>query len=201
MKKLFAFDFDGTLTTVDTLLEFIRYAKGSAMLYGTLLLYLPLLVLMKLHLYSNERTKEKVFSRLFRGMRIEEFDSLCHSFAKDNIHLLRPKGVEYLREVQKKHDSSVVIISASLENWVRPFFELLNLDASVYVVATVPEVRNGVLTGHFFTSNCYGAEKVSRLLEMYPDRDSYHLTAFGDSRGDRELLGFADEAYYKPFRS
>ena len=27
-KKIYCFDFDGTLTTSDTLLEFIRYAKG-----------------------------------------------------------------------------------------------------------------------------------------------------------------------------
>ena len=28
MKKLFVFDFDGTLTNADTLLEFIRFACG-----------------------------------------------------------------------------------------------------------------------------------------------------------------------------
>ena len=29
MKKIYAFDFDGTLTTRDTLVEFIRYACGN----------------------------------------------------------------------------------------------------------------------------------------------------------------------------
>ena len=29
-KKLYCFDFDGTLTTSDTLLEFIKYAKAEA---------------------------------------------------------------------------------------------------------------------------------------------------------------------------
>lgn len=29
MKRLYAFDFDGTLTTADTLLVFIRYACGT----------------------------------------------------------------------------------------------------------------------------------------------------------------------------
>jgi phosphoserine phosphatase len=33
-----------------------------------------------------------------------------------------------------------------------------------------------------------------------PDRSSYRLVAYGDSRGDRELLAAADEAHYKPFR-
>ena len=31
------------------------------------------------------------------------------------------------------------------------------------------------------------------------DRSSYKLIAFGDSRGDKELLSFADNAFYKEF--
>ena len=52
----------------------------------------------------------------------------------------------------------------------------------------------------FATPNCYGPEKVRRIREVFPDRDNYHLTAFGDSRGDKEMLDYADQGYYKPFR-
>ncbi|MFS6556430.1 HAD family hydrolase, partial [Parabacteroides distasonis] len=95
MKRLYAFDFDGTLTTKDTLLEFIKFAKGSCALYAAFALYLPLLVLMKLRLYSNYRTKEKIFSHLFRGMTVEDFNAVCRRFAGANgQRLLRPKAVE-----------------------------------------------------------------------------------------------------------
>ena len=43
-KKLYCFDFDGTLTTSDTLLEFIRYAKGTGRFLMVFLMYSPLLV-------------------------------------------------------------------------------------------------------------------------------------------------------------
>ena len=33
MRKIYAFDFDGTLTTKDTLLEFIHFAKGSGQMF------------------------------------------------------------------------------------------------------------------------------------------------------------------------
>ena len=56
------------------------------------------------------------------------------------------------------------------------------------------EVIDGRLTGRFLTPNCYGQEKVRRILTLHPDRSAYHLTAYGDSRGDREMLAFADEA-------
>ena len=49
MKRVAVFDFDGTITRKDTLIEFIRFAKGSAALYWGLLLHLPWLILMKLH--------------------------------------------------------------------------------------------------------------------------------------------------------
>lgn len=199
MKRLYAFDFDGTLTTKDTLLEFIKFAKGRRALYLTLVLYFPLLVLMKLRLYSNYRAKEKVFSHLFRGMSIKEFDSHCSFFMALNCRrLLRPKAVDYIYDkVLADDDAAMVVVSASIENWVVPFFDGME---KISVIGTVPEVKDGFLTGRFSTANCYGEEKVRRLLELYPDRDDYQLIAFGDSRGDRELLAIANEAHYKPFR-
>ena len=62
-KKLYCFDFDGTLTTSDTLLEFIKYAKGRGRFLMVFLMYSPLLVLMKLHLYPNWKAKHQ-FNRI-----------------------------------------------------------------------------------------------------------------------------------------
>ena len=92
-KKIYCFDFDGTLTTSDTLLEFIRYAKGTGRFLMVFLMYSPLLVLMKLHLFPNWKAKQLIFAHLFAGMRIEKFDALCRDFAEEYQHLLRPKGV------------------------------------------------------------------------------------------------------------
>ena len=58
MKKIVAFDFDGTLTSKDTLLEFIRYAKGAKDFWLGFLQYAHLLVLMKLGLYPNWKAKQ-----------------------------------------------------------------------------------------------------------------------------------------------
>lgn len=194
MKRIVAFDFDGTLTTRDTLLAFIRYACGTSRFLLGFLRYSPLLVLMKLGLYPNWKAKQRVFSYFFRGMALQEFNALCQRFAADNRHLLRPKGEATLRQAQAE-GAVVLIVSASIDNWVKPFFP------SVQVMGTQIEVNDGQLTGRFLTRNCYGQEKVNRILECYPHREDYHLTAYGDSRGDLELLAFADESHYKPFRA
>ena len=193
MRQIVAFDFDGTLTTKDTLIEFIRYACGTGAFVKGFLRYAHLLVLMKLGLYPNWKAKQKVFAYFFEGMKIEEFDGLCQRFAKDNQHLLRPKGIEAIQQALDK-GAEVLIVSASIDNWVQPFF------AEVKVLGTQVEVIDGKLSGRFLTKNCYGQEKVNRILALYPNRSEYHLTAYGDSRGDKELLTFADESHYKPFR-
>lgn len=41
MKQIVAFDFDGTITNRDTLLEFIKFAKGKTAFYLGFLLHLP----------------------------------------------------------------------------------------------------------------------------------------------------------------
>lgn len=189
MKKIYAFDFDGTLTTSDTLLAFIRFAKGDLSFFGGFLRYSLWLVMMKLGLYPNWKAKQKVFSHFFKGMSLEAFDALCKDFAASHRHLLRSEVVDTLRQAQTE-GAEVLIVSASIDNWVQPFFP------EVKVLGTQIEVEDGCLTGRFLTKNCYGQEKVNRILALYPNRNDYHLTAFGDSRGDKELLAFADEEHY-----
>lgn len=193
MKKIYAFDFDGTITTKDTLIEFIRYAKGSMALGLGFMRYAHLLVLMKIGLYPNYKAKQKVFAHFFKDTTLDDFNALCKAFAASSSHLLRPNAIEAINQAIKE-GSEVLIVSASIDNWVQPFFP------QVKVVGTQIEVIDGKLTGRFLSKNCYGQEKVNRILSLYPNRQDYHLTAYGDSRGDKEMLAFADESYFKPFR-
>ena len=199
-KKLYCFDFDGTLTTSDTLLEFIKYAKGRGRFLMVFLMYSPLLVLMKLHLYPNWKAKQQIFAHLFAGMRIEKFDALCRGFAEESQHLLRPKGITLMHEALVT-GAQVFIVSASIDNWVRPFFDIRNLKG-VQVLGTQIEVEDDKLTGRFKSNNCYGKEKVHRIAEVLKsfERSEYEIEAFGDSRGDKEMLAFADKGHFKPFR-
>lgn len=191
------FDFDGTLTRRDTLIEFIRYAKGTGFLLFALLRLSPLLILMKLHLYNNGKTKERLFSLCFKGMPTDSFNTLCRRFADSNRQrLLRKDG---MAEVEKRLSGGarVMVVSASVDNWVAPFF---NSSKQPEIVGTQIEVVDGRITGRFTTPNCYGKEKTRRVEALLSKpRSHYRITAFGDSRGDMEMLNYADKGYYKPF--
>lgn len=194
MKKVYAFDFDGTLTTRDTFIQFIVYAHGWWRLIGGLLLFSPILVMMKLRLYPNWKAKQQVFSLFFKGMPACDFDEMCRNFAHDKQKLLRKKGMKVLCEAVDE-GSDVVIVSASIVNWVEPFFS--DFGGAVQVEGTKIDVRHDIVTGKFLTKNCYGEEKVKRISRRYPNRKSYYLLAYGDSKGDRRMLDEADEAYYR----
>ena len=192
-----AFDFDGTLTRRDTLLEFIRYVKGNKEFLIGFLKHLHLLIMMKLGIMPNWKTKRIIFQYFFGGMTLEKFNEYCEKFAKEKASLLRKKGMVAVNKAVMDGDQ-VVIISASIENWVEPFFRF-QVSNNINIIGTKIQVVDGKLTGRFLTKNCYGEEKVRRLLEQYPDRKEYKLVAYGDSRGDHALLDFADEGHYKEF--
>mgnify|MGYP000694706997 FL=1 len=145
-------------------------------------------------------------------MRIEKFNALCREFAEEYQHLLRPKGVTLVHEALVA-GAQVFIVSASIDNWVRPFFKVRGLDG-VRVLGTQIEVIDGKLTGKFKSNNCYGEKKEHRICKALTtttanaygtpslsiDRTQYEIEAFGDSRGDKEMLAYADKGHYKPFR-
>ncbi len=193
--KILVFDFDGTLTTRDTLIAFIRFARGTAWLLCCLALLLPCLLLMKVGLADNGRTKERLFAMCFKGMPVACFDDLCRRFAATVGRSLKRQDTWGVMEKAVADGRPVYVVSASVDNWVRPFFQ-----EAVAVIGTQVESEDGRLTGRFLTPNCYGAEKVRRLKASLPDladaRPHYYIIAYGDSRGDKEMLAYADESHY-----
>src|SRR5881397_2342335 len=93
VKKAIAFfDFDGTITTKDTFLEFIKFCKGNLGFYLGFLWNSPYLVALKLKIISNQKAKEKVFGYFFRDTNIADFEKLCLAFSKEKLPaLVRPK--------------------------------------------------------------------------------------------------------------
>ena len=69
----------------------------------------------------------------------------------------------------------------------------------IALIATELEVINNKITGNLVSNNCYGPEKVKRILESYNLSNYTCIYAYGNSRGDYEMLEIATEKFYKPF--
>jgi phosphatidylglycerophosphatase C len=195
-KRIVLFDFDGTITTKDTLLEFIKFYHGTGRFLTGFALTSPWTALMTLKVIPNWKAKQKVLQWFFKGENVQTFNQKCREFSETKVPgLIRPKA---LQEINKhlQDGSTVVVISASAENWVRPWCEKNQLNC----LATQLQILDGKLTGKIEGFNCYGAEKERRIRECYTLTDFEEIVAYGDSKGDLEMLALAQQQHYKPFR-
>lgn len=190
-----AFDFDGTLTYRDTLLPFLlRLAGWGGVLRGTVPL-LPTLLGYGLRLTPNDVAKERVLQRFLAGMDGEELHRAGARYAEEQLPaLVRPAALTRLHWHQAQGHRCVVI-SASIEHYVAPWARAAGFDD---VLATRLALdHHGRVTGRYDGANCYGAEKERRLCGLLGACENFEIYAYGDSRGDRQLLALADHAYYR----
>ncbi|MET0635097.1 MAG: HAD-IB family hydrolase [Chitinophagaceae bacterium] len=190
------FDFDGTITRKDTMLELIRFHCGTLKFYTGFIVLAPYLLMMKAGLVTNQFAKEKMLAYFFGGMTLDVFNDVCHQFSKTIIPtLIRPLALDKIRELQET-GTEVVLVSASAENWLRDWCVTMNIT----LLATILEVKDGKITGNLVGLNCHGKEKVVRIQQRYDLKDYTDISCFGDTGGDKPMLALAQHSYYKPFR-
>lgn len=196
MKTVAAFDFDGTLTFKDTFTSFLFFTHGNfkALIYLGLLV--PYFVRYLLGGLTRGEIKEYVVSKFYKGFSLSELESLGLEYSKKFFHSwLREEGLQRLKWHQSQ-GHFCVLISASLNVYLPPFAKTLGFD---HCFCTQVEVdRNGKLTGKLLGENCWGPEKVRRLKELLKEEKTF-IYAYGDSRGDKELLEFSDSPHFQKF--
>lgn len=196
MRVICFFDFDGTITTDDSLLKFIRFVVGDAKFVLGLLVLAPMLALYMAKIIPNYRAKQYLLACYFKGMPKDAFLAVAQEYSLQHIQtILRPEAMQRIAWHQQQ-GHQVVIVSASLECWLQPWCEQQGLD----LLATQIDLSQPLITGRFLSANCYGQEKVNRIRAAYDLSQFNKIYAYGDSSGDKEMLALADEAFYKPFR-
>ncbi len=196
-RKIAFFDFDGTITTKDSLLEIIKFQKGEPAFYTGLFFQLPWLIAFKIKIIPNDTAKQKMLTYFFGGMSESAFQSASDQFAEKKIPaLIRPDA---LVEINRLRDQGfdIVVVTASAGNWVKPWTNSLG----IHLISTRLEVKQGKITGRIEGKNCHGEEKVIRIREEFNLSDYQDIYAYGDSPGDRPMMGLATNSFYKPFRN
>ena len=190
------FDFDGTLTTGDTLLPFLRFVVGSPVYYAKLVLLSPVLGAYAINLLRNDIAKQVVLRQFLAGRSIEELFELGKNFSTQIIPAkLRPAGIERLSwHLSQGHDC--VLVSASLDVYLEHWGKYRGFKGIIASSLRVNE--SGAVTGNLRGENCFGPEKARRIRQwlMADNRLPETTYAYGDSRGDSDMLDFAEHAFF-----
>lgn len=186
-----AFDVDRTLTTRDTVVPFLRSFGGRGRAAAELLRRSHH-VATGLARRDRDRLRAVATAAVFAGRPWSEVDAAAERHAELIVGAwLRPDTCARLAW-HRDQGHAVLLVSAAYEVYLRHVADHLGVD----VLATRLAVDGDHCTGALDGPNCRGPEKVVRLSHWLHERartlDDVTVWAYGDSSGDRELLGAAD---------
>jgi phosphatidylglycerophosphatase C len=186
------FDFDGTITFKDSFAGFIKYMVGQTKFYLGVACLIPVFAGFLLGLIPAWRAKELMSIFFFNGRDAHKLEELASKYSREELPKIVRKIAQERIEWHKQRGDTVVIVSASIDLWLKDWCEAQHAD----LIATMLEVKDGRISGRFITKNCNGKEKVRRIEERFNFSDFDCIYAYGDRPGDRPMLAIANKRYY-----
>lgn len=172
---------------------FIRFTNPVISYFSGLLLLSPIFLLNRLGMLPSQKAKEILLSKFFRGLTKTEFEMKGDEFARKILPGLVRRQAEEEIDRHLASGRKVIVVTASLSAWCRAWCREKGLD----LIASEYELEDGRVSGKIQGKNCKGEEKARRIREKYPLDGAGDIYAYGDSKGDREMLNIADVKYYK----
>lgn len=187
------FDFDGTLTTGDTLMPFLKFVVGTPTYYAKLALVSPVLAAYFAKLLRNDIAKQIVLKQYLAGYHIDDLFALGQRFSDEVIPtMLRPAGMERLRWHQEQ-GHECVLVSASLDVYLNAWAN--NESFSGVICTTLAKNASGHVSGKLHSENCHGEEKLRRVQAWQERRRPVVTFAYGDTAGDIPMVTSVDKGY------
>jgi HAD superfamily phosphoserine phosphatase-like hydrolase len=192
------FDFDGTITTSDSLDDFFRYISPNKRIYYKIKYFdtlIPLL-LYKTNLISVEKLKLKRLNKFFRLHNHETVLTKAKIFSENIIpNSIKQSAINQIK-LHLNNQIDVVIVSASLNILLNNFCYKNKLK-----LITNNLVFNEYSNKYYFNNiDCNFDEKVNRIRQIYDLSNYSNIYSYGDTNGDLAMLNIANYKYYKYFK-
>ena len=190
---LAVFDIDGTLLKGDCLLIAAKHENEPIGLLLKCLKFLPVAVRGPLRLISTSSLKEEFIGLFFGSPLCKDFPSPRTQAAI--LQNLRPEAIQRLRW-HKDLGHRVILCSASPNALLQPLAEALGVE----LICSEQQRANGHWLPKLAGPNCKGQEKIRRLQCLVGPLSAVTLEAYGDSKGDRELLLASSIPHFRDFK-
>lgn len=190
------FDVDGTLLKGDCLWLAASRSRSRLGQLGAALACLPWLVAWQLRLISTGRFKQHVIAAfgVCAAVNRAEAQGASDWLLTELKAQLRPEALQRLRWHQQRQDI-VLLCSASPRMLLQPLADWLEVE----LLCTELQREHSEWIPRLASPNCKGLEKMRRLRDHLGPLEGLTLEAYGDSKGDREMLQAASIPHYRSF--
>jgi phosphatidylglycerophosphatase C len=191
--EIVAFDFDGTLIKSDSMRDFLLKTYGVWPLLKVLAKS-PALIMGMIAQSTRGSHKWEIISPIIGPITAEALNAKAYDFFhKHSKKLWRIEALKAWND-HKAKGRVCVIISGSLRPILEPFADYLGAEA--LICTEVGYSDKGIMP---VSENCVGPEKLARLKASYGHGVRIH-SAYGDTKGDYEMLAAAQHAFYRRFK-
>ena len=186
------FDFDGTITSKDTLIPFVYNAIGAKGII-LFLLIVPALVLSKVGIVDVGRLKMFFLSLCFKGLSKTDLNRFALQYKKSAFPAaFNKKALEKVRE-HLDDGSEVVVVTASPSFYVSKIVKDIGISRVIGTELTFD--HHDLFTGSFNGENCNYHEKARRIKKCYNLANYSSSFAYGNSKGDYEMLRLVKNSF------
>jgi phosphatidylglycerophosphatase C len=185
MGLIAVFDFDGTLIKEDSMvLLFRRYHRFSLGNAGIFLRLVWETIKFFMKINSQKQYKEKFLNLVIRSSKKAAPEEILSDFKKFLLEKILRDAAKEINSLKEK-GYETILLSASPDFYLAGVKEALGF-SKLICTQTVTKDGNIIITGE----NCYGQNKVARLLEQYPggSTDWQGSYCFTDNSSDMGLL-------------
>ena len=191
--NLALFDFDGTITTGDTFVPFLRFVLRPSRLVVGGLLTSPVTICYFLGGLPATTARTALARAAFHRQFAHGVQAAGLAYARDILpSCVRPEALERIHWHQHQGDT-VVVVSASLDVYLAPWCR----DVGVECICSRLEERDGILTGRYRGGDCSGPEKARRVLQRFDLAQYGVVFAYGDTPEDDAMLRLAHRRSYR----
>lgn len=184
------FDFDGTITTRETLPDFLRFATPPRRLHlGKLLFVLPVLAY-KLKLLPVSVLRILLVRYAFGGLPRAAIEDAGRRFAVTVLPALVRPEMQARIESHRACGDTVVVVSGGFDVYLAPWCEAQGVE----LVCSSLEYDADRMTGRYAGPQCVAGEKAHRVRQHYDLAAYREVHAHGDTHEDHALLALAHRA-------
>src|SRR5262245_60131417 len=134
------FDFDNTITTQESMPEFVRRSVSSRRLLLAQILLTPIVLTYRLGVISSILLRSALVRIVYSGVPATLLESAGQDFARDYLpHILREEAAQRIAW-HKAQGHTVAVVSGALDFYLRPWC----IEHGIDLICSSLEARHGV---------------------------------------------------------